>query len=420
MKNLLPLPRWFGVSAFLPLVLALPAAAAEETPLPLKATAVLAAGGQPVKIVCFGDSVTGVYYHTGGRRAYPEMLRLALERFSPKAAVQVVNAGVSGNSTQNALARLDRDVLQQRPQLVTVMFGLNDVVRVPLEEFRGNLTQIIVKCRQIDAEVVLCTPNSVIDTAGRPTAKLLEYLAAIRQVAREQRIPLADCYAAFEAFRAQDAAAWEFLMSDEIHPNMDGHKLMAKTIAHVLCGRDVALDDVGPPAPAIPKTLALLKSGQPIRVFAMPPFDRLIGPALQRIVPTAQVEVTVWPVADQTLGQIEQAAKRVRGLPVDLVIIAVPANAAADSPAQEHRSYTWVLNHSLSFDYQKWDCIAATPLAVERGLTGAALARDQLARRLIRAQDLGMLDRNSDDQRPLDELLAAWLAREWKSAPARP
>jgi hypothetical protein len=42
-----------------------------QTPAKLKA-------GEPVKIVCLGDSVTGIYYHTGGRRAYPEMLGLAL------------------------------------------------------------------------------------------------------------------------------------------------------------------------------------------------------------------------------------------------------------------------------------------------------------------------------------------------------
>jgi len=34
---------------------------------------------EPLKIVCFGDSVTGVYYHTGGRRAWPELLQLVLQ-----------------------------------------------------------------------------------------------------------------------------------------------------------------------------------------------------------------------------------------------------------------------------------------------------------------------------------------------------
>lgn len=40
---------------------------------------VLSVSDQPITIVCLGDSVTGVYYHTGGHRAYPEMLELALK-----------------------------------------------------------------------------------------------------------------------------------------------------------------------------------------------------------------------------------------------------------------------------------------------------------------------------------------------------
>ena len=41
--------------------------------------AALEKGEHPIKVVCIGDSITGVYYHTGGRRAYPEMLAIALK-----------------------------------------------------------------------------------------------------------------------------------------------------------------------------------------------------------------------------------------------------------------------------------------------------------------------------------------------------
>src|SRR6266567_4729526 len=67
---------------------------AQDTP-PLRVKELLAAG-KPVTIVCFGDSITGVYYHTGGRRAYPEMLELALKKVHTTALVKVINAGVSG------------------------------------------------------------------------------------------------------------------------------------------------------------------------------------------------------------------------------------------------------------------------------------------------------------------------------------
>src|SRR5262245_61679351 len=82
---------------------------AKESQLP-KTRAALESG-QPVKIVCFGDSVTGVYYHTGGRRAYTDMLGIALKKACPKADVTMINAGISGHATTNALERIERDVL---------------------------------------------------------------------------------------------------------------------------------------------------------------------------------------------------------------------------------------------------------------------------------------------------------------------
>ena len=60
---------------------------------PLKTAQLLVAGKEPVRIVCIGDSITGVYYHSGGMRAYPEMLQIALQKLHPKAKVTVRNAG---------------------------------------------------------------------------------------------------------------------------------------------------------------------------------------------------------------------------------------------------------------------------------------------------------------------------------------
>ena len=101
------------------------------------AAPVLSAFDKETTIVCLGDSVTGVYYHTGGHRAYPEMLELALRQAHPHAPIRVINAGISGHTTIDGLARLEQDVLQHHPTLVTISFGLNDMTRVPPEQFRA-------------------------------------------------------------------------------------------------------------------------------------------------------------------------------------------------------------------------------------------------------------------------------------------
>src|SRR5438552_1850198 len=73
--------------------------------------------GKPVTVVCIGDSITGVYYHTGGRRAYPEMVEVALKRDLPQAKVKVINAGISGDTLPGGLKRFERDVLRHKPDL---------------------------------------------------------------------------------------------------------------------------------------------------------------------------------------------------------------------------------------------------------------------------------------------------------------
>ncbi len=358
---------------------------------PLRTAQLLAAGKEPVRIVCIGDSITGVYYHTGGLRAYPEMLQIALRKIHPQAQVTVRNAGISGDTTTGGLKRLERDVLAHKPHLVTIMFGMNDLVRTPVADFEKNLREIIRRCRAIDAEVVLCTQNSIVESPQRPGAKLAEFTQAIRDIAKAESIAVADCFAAFEAVHAKDALEWNLLLSDPIHPNMAGHKLFAETIAQTIACQKTSLADVGPPLPALRHTLDLLKAGKPVKVLAMPPYDTLIAPAIQQLYPKAIVNVTSWPTEGQTLTQLEESAKKVRSMAQDLVLIAVPGSLPLQKPESFHKSYSWIMNWSLSFGPQEWDVIVALPSAAKDKLAIEEQQHEAFARRLIEAQDLHML-----------------------------
>ena len=367
-----------------------------------------------VRVVCFGDSVTGVYYHTGSRRAYTAMLGLALERAVPGIRVRAINAGISGHTTANGLARIDSDVLAHKPDIVTVMFGLNDMTRVPLAEYRKNLQTIVGKCRGIGAEVILATPNNVIDTPRRPTGRLVEYCDVVRELGRELKVPVCDCYRGFDAIRHHDRDDWRLLMSDQIHPNMDGHRQIARQLARTITGRHVDLQDVHPIEPAIPRTLSLLKAGKSIRVLAMPPYDSSIGVLLKRLKPGAVVEVTRWPIADLSLPKLEQdAAKRVRPMKPDLVLIAVPRTAAAATGEEFINSYSWIMNYSLSFSHQQWDCVIIPPSVADPD--GGDSAHDALVRRLVRAQDLHLVDRPRGGRADSAKILEDWFGRQLMS-----
>lgn len=393
---------------------AVPAAEAEKARLP-KTQARLAAH-QAVTIVCLGDSVTGIYYHTGGRRAYPEMIAVGLKTIDPEANVTVINAGISGHSTVNGLARLEKDVLDHKPDLVTVMFGLNDMVRVPLAEFQANLKTIIERCRGIGAEVLLCTPNGVMETAGRPRAKLEEYNRGMKEVGEQTGTPVCDVYAAYEAVRAQEPLAFRLFCSDEIHPNMDGHKLNAETICRSITGKDVSLKDADPPTPAIPRTWKLLQSKQPVRVYAMPPYDEWIVPALRFYHDDAQIEVTRWETKDQTLNQLHAAAKGVRQLSPkpDLVILAIPLEVTPALTQPEEGAivdHSWILNYALSFGVQEWDVIGVAPSVLQAKLSPADQDREAFARKMFTAQDLHLIVRPAGTENAPKEVFTRWFRK---------
>lgn len=356
-------------------------------------------------IVCLGDSVTGVYYHTGGQRAYPEMLELALKQNHPDAAIHVINAGISGHTTVDGLARLEQDVLRHRPALVTISLGLNDMTRVPLEQFRTNLEQLIDRCREKQSQVLLCTPNAVINTSSRPINRLEEYCNVIRDVGRVKSVSVCDQYAAGERLKSRAPRTWRLTMSDEIHPNMDGHKRMAEELCRSISGEEISLESMEPPT-ALTKMRAQLNAGKTIRVLAMEPVSHLIESAIQQQHPDAKLEVTLWPVAGKSLPELEQAAKdRVRAMKPDLVVLMIPASEEFDDFEASVHAISWLMNWSLSFGHQEWDCIVVHPSAVD-SMTNPAQAA--LIRRLVRAQHLHLIDRQSGDTSDPAAIVRAW------------
>jgi|GEM_PF-586394 len=401
-KGTLDVGRWFAETLLR--FEAQPAAVVERTRQKLLA-------GEPVRIVCFGDSVTGVYYHTGSRRAYTDMLGIALRKSVDGAQVETINAGISGHTTVNALARIDKDVLSHKPDLVTVMFGLNDMVRVPLDDYRANLKTIVAKCHEIGAEVVLATPNNVVTTSGRPTEKLITYCDIVREVGRELSVPVCDCYREMDGLRARDEFAWRLLMSDAIHPNMDGHKVMAELLARTISGRSVSLADAGP-LPPLAHSQAKLAEGKPLRILAMSPIASPIAQSLPQALkvaaPDAGIEVTEWPTAGLSLPELEaDAQKRVRAMKPDLVIIAVPRSASAENNAAFAKSFAWVMNWSLNFGSPTWDCVVVHPAVFEAD--SEAGPHDDLIRQLVRAQDLSLIDRAENETASGEDILTRWL-----------
>lgn len=108
----------------------------------------------PVKIVMLGDSLTAGYQIPVNAAVPAHMQNLFLA--SGHTGVRVVNMGISGDTTQNGLARL-KLTLDTQPDIVVLELGANDILqRVPASDARTNLAHIIEALQARDIIVVLC------------------------------------------------------------------------------------------------------------------------------------------------------------------------------------------------------------------------------------------------------------------------
>ncbi|MDD2751599.1 MAG: GDSL-type esterase/lipase family protein [Candidatus Omnitrophica bacterium] len=159
-------------------------------------------------IICFGDSLT-FGYGANPQDAYP----LVLLELS---TLPVINAGIDGDTTTEALARLDTDVLERNPLLVLIEFGGNDFLRkIPIETSITNISQMIDRIQEKGAMV------AVVDISAGMF--LAEYHQALGKLAREKG-------AIFIPEILGGIITNPSMKSDFLHPNKNGYRMMAQRI----------------------------------------------------------------------------------------------------------------------------------------------------------------------------------------------
>ncbi len=199
-----------------------------------------------VRVLCLGDSITrGARPGVLAPATFPARVQAALR--AAGLAVEVHNSGIGAERTDLALARLDRDVISQRPDIVTVMYGTNDswvdtgktASRLAPEVFTANLRTLVQRLRAAGSAVILMTPPRFAEENRRngldedPNLRLAAYVAQIRTVARELDVPLVDHFAAWETAQ-QAGRRLQSWTTDGCHPNPDGHADLAPRIAAAL------------------------------------------------------------------------------------------------------------------------------------------------------------------------------------------
>ena len=174
------------------------------------------------KVAFLGDSITAQGWTSP--HGYMRLVAAGLECNGVK--IVPIPVGVGGQTSEDMLARLKRDVLDKKPDWVTVSCGMNDVLRLSLDQFKTNMNQIVGQCQSAGIKVVLFTT-----TTGRQ--HLEEFSTALRELAGEKKCLLVDLFLVFnETGKKTDSL--HGLTYDGVHMNPEGNILIAKTVLKAL------------------------------------------------------------------------------------------------------------------------------------------------------------------------------------------
>jgi acyl-CoA thioesterase I len=174
------------------------------------------------RIVFLGDSLTAGY---GLQRSesVPSLIQARLDAGGYH--YRVVNAGVSGDTSAGGLSRLEYS-LQGDVELLVLELGANDGLRgLPVAAMKRNLDQIIRLARARGITVLLTGMEAPPNYGAAYTS---EYRAAFRELAEEHDLPF------IPFFLDGVAGIPELNISDGMHPNPDGARIVEATVWRAL------------------------------------------------------------------------------------------------------------------------------------------------------------------------------------------
>jgi len=177
------------------------------------------AAASPCSLLIVGDSLSSGYGLAPGQ-SWVDRLGARLKKRAPD--WHVVNASISGDTTQNGLQRLQPALDRHHPQGVLIELGGNDAMRgTPPEAIRQNLVTLIRQARAGGAWVVLLEAP-VLPNYGKPYAEAVAKLYV--DVAREEKIVRVPC------FVCGVGVVPGMMQADGIHPNEKAQEKMLDAV----------------------------------------------------------------------------------------------------------------------------------------------------------------------------------------------
>lgn len=206
----------------------------------LSCSVMLCGAGLKIKdnstVAFMGDSITQFGHNNEG--GYVNLVTGILKKQGLK--IKVVKAGISGNKSNQMLARVQKHVIDRKADFLFLSCGVNDVwhgVRgVPLEQYKENMTAIVDKCQKAGITVCIMTATMIReDINSSYNKKLAAYNDFLRRLAAEKKCLLADTNAAMikkvdELKKNFPGVKGNLLTTDGVHMAPSGDMMMAETL----------------------------------------------------------------------------------------------------------------------------------------------------------------------------------------------
>lgn len=170
-------------------------------------------------LLVMGDSLSAAH-NMRPEAGWVSLLENQLSETHP--GVSVVNASVSGETTQGGLARFEKLLAEHQPRWVILELGANDALRgYPLQQTTENLKNMIEKAHQSEAKVLL-VGNQIPQNYGKRYTEM--FFKLYKNIADEYQL-------AYVPFMLEGVALNKNLMqADGLHPNQDGQPIVLQNI----------------------------------------------------------------------------------------------------------------------------------------------------------------------------------------------
>jgi acyl-CoA thioesterase-1 len=199
---------------------------------PLSRTAKRLAGGEAVKIVAVGSSSTAGAGASSDANTYPSRLAAELKLLFPHQSISVINRGVNGDEARGMLARFEKEVIAEHPDLVLWQVGTNSVLRDdPIAPAGTLIHDGLRRLKATGADVILIDPQFAPKVIAKTDADHMVDLIA--HAAKSQHVDLFRRFAVMKHWRQVSRIPFEvFISGDDLHMNDWSYGCIAKLLAN--------------------------------------------------------------------------------------------------------------------------------------------------------------------------------------------